>query len=175
MYVWGSRHLDSSIFLLACTRDESRTTHRLGCAPMSSASLPHCRWSPIHMHAYIHTNMSMFISLFNTIYMHTYMSTFIISLFHSTHTYIHTYVHTHTYVQTLKATPNLPWSFLLSTKLMKIIPTKIIYNNMHVCMYVNKLMSEPDLRRPYYRCKYPILRKYVSLRDHWKFFYPNRL
>jgi hypothetical protein len=134
MYVWGSRHLDSFIFLRACTRDESRTTHRSGCAPMSAASLPHCRWSPIHIHTYIHTCQRSYPYSILHSFIHTYMPTFIISLFHTTHTYIHTYIHT--YVQTLKATPNLPWSFLLSTKLMKIIPTKIIYNNMYVCMYV---------------------------------------
>ena len=122
-----------------------------------------------YTHTHIHTYMSTFISLFHTTFIHTYIHANIHNIFISYNTYIHTYV------QTLKATPNLPWSFLLSTKLMKIIPTKIIYNNMYVCMYVNKLISEPDLRRPYYRCKYPIRRKYVSLRDHWKFFYPNRL
>ena len=135
MYVWGSRHLDSFIFLRACTRDESRTTHRSGCAPMSAASLPHCRWSPIHIHTYIHTCQCSYPYSIHT-YIHIYIHANIHNIFISYNTYIHTYV------QTLKATPNLPWSFLLSTKLMKIIPTKIIYNNMYVCMYVCKQVDK---------------------------------
>ena len=41
-------------------------------------------------------------------------------------TYIHTYMHCMHTPSTLKATPSLPWSFLLSTKLMKITPERMV-------------------------------------------------
>ena len=78
------------------------------------------------------------------------------------HTYIHTYMHPK--YDTLKATPSLPWSFLLSTRLMKMIPERINRTLIQAtpCM---RDVCVPDLIRQCCHCICPIFRKYVSPRD----------